>query len=58
MLLGAPLLILIDGITYLFSAFSEFFISIPQTLPEKSRIWSEKFAQFKKDTLEGLKIVL
>ena len=57
MLLGAPLLILIDGITYLFSAFSESFISIPQTLPEKSRIWREKFAQFKKDTLEGLKIV-
>ncbi len=57
MLLGAPLLIFIDGITYLFSAFSESFISIPQTLPEKSRIWSEKFIQFKKDTIEGLKIV-
>jgi len=57
MLLGAPLLILIDGITYLFSAFSESFVSIPQTLPEKSRIWREKFSQFKKDTLEGLKIV-
>ncbi|MCJ7582338.1 MAG: MFS transporter [Candidatus Aminicenantes bacterium] len=57
MLLGAPLLILINGITYLFSAFSESFISIPQGLPEKSRIWKEKFAQFKKDTLEGLKIV-
>ncbi len=57
MLLGAPLLILIDGITYLFSAFSESFISIPQILPEKSRIWKEKFIQFKKDTIEGLKIV-
>jgi len=57
MLLGAPLLILIDGITYLFSAFSESFITIPQTLPEKSKIWREKFAQFKKDTLEGFKIV-
>ncbi|MFC2160045.1 MFS transporter [Acidobacteriota bacterium] len=57
MILGAPLLILIDGITYLFSAFSESFISIPQTLPERSRIWKEKFAQFKIDTLEGLKIV-
>jgi len=57
MLLGAPLLILIDGITYLFSAFSESFVSIPQTLPEKSRVWKENFAQFKIDTLEGLKIV-
>jgi DHA3 family macrolide efflux protein-like MFS transporter len=57
MLLGAPLLILIDGMTYLFSALSESFISIPQILPEKSRIWKEKFVQFKKDTLEGLKVV-
>jgi DHA3 family macrolide efflux protein-like MFS transporter len=56
-LLGAPLLILIDGITYLFSAFSESFITIPQVLPEKSRVLKEKFSQFKRDTLEGLQIV-
>ena len=56
-LLGAPLLILIDGITYLFSALSESFITIPQVLPEKSRVLKEKFAQFKRDTIKGLKIV-
>jgi len=56
-LLGAPLLILIDGITYLFSAFSESFITIPQILPEKSKVLKEKFALFKRDTLDGLKIV-
>lgn len=53
--LGAPMLFLIDGITYLFSAFSETFIKIPQTLPEKKDIWQEKFAQFKSDTMEGFR---
>lgn len=55
MLLGAPILILIDGITYLFSALSETFITIPQTLPEKSNELKEKLAQFKKDTIDGFK---
>jgi len=55
MLLGAPVLILIDGITYLFSALSETFITIPQTLPEKSNRLREKLAQFRKDTIAGFK---
>ena len=54
-LLGAPLLFLIDGITYLFSAFSESFIRIPQRLPEKVESFREKFYQFKADTIEGFK---
>jgi MFS family permease len=57
MVLGAPLLILIDGITYLFSALSESFITIPQALPGKSRVWREKLIQFRKDTFKGLKVV-
>jgi MFS family permease len=55
MLLGAPVLILIDAITYLFSAFSETFITIPQTLPEKSSGLRKKLTQFKKDTVDGFK---
>jgi MFS family permease len=56
-LLGAPLLFLIDGITYLFSAFSESFIRIPQKIPEKSGVWQDKFRQFKTDIKEGFQYV-
>jgi MFS family permease len=56
-LLGAPLLFLIDGITYLFSAFSESFIRIPQKIPEKKGGWLDKFKQFKADTSEGFRYV-
>jgi predicted MFS family arabinose efflux permease len=56
-ILGAPLLFLIDGITYLFSAFSESFIRIPQKIPEKKGGWRDKFRQFKTDTMEGFRYV-
>lgn len=54
---GAPLLILIDGITYLFSAFSESFIEIPQKIPEKTGPLRGQFKKFKDDTLEGFRYV-
>jgi DHA3 family macrolide efflux protein-like MFS transporter len=54
---GAPLLFLIDGITYLFSAFSETFIKIPQKIPEKGAVWRDKINQFKSDTIEGFRYV-
>ncbi|UCC38350.1 MAG: MFS transporter [Candidatus Aminicenantes bacterium] len=54
---GAPLLFLIDGITYLFSAFSETFIKIPQKIPEKSEVWRDKLSQFKSDTIGGFRYV-
>jgi MFS family permease len=56
-ILGAPLLFLIDGITYLFSAFSESFIKIPQKIPEKSGAWRDKLRQFKSDTAKGFRYV-
>jgi len=55
MILGAPLLILIDGITFLFSAASESFITIPQKLPDRNRRWQEKLTQFKKDVGAGFR---
>ena len=55
MILGAPLLFLIDGITYLLSAFSESFIKIPQRIPEKKDKLIEKIHQFKEDTVEGFR---
>src|SRR4030042_5415391 len=54
-LFGAPALFLIDGISFLFSGFSETFIKITQKSPEKSPDWREKFKQFKADMMFGLK---
>ena len=56
-MLGAPLLFLIDGISYLVSAFSESFIRIPQKILEKSGGRRDKFRQFKSDTMEGFRYV-
>jgi MFS family permease len=52
-LLGAPLVFLIDGVTFLFSAASEFFIRIPQNLPEKSAGWRQTARRVAADAREG-----
>ena len=51
------MLFLIDAITYLFSAVSEFFITIPQNIPKKSPKWQETLNSFKTDTIEGFRYV-
>ncbi|HIP71156.1 MAG TPA: MFS transporter [Anaerolineae bacterium] len=56
-ILGAPILFLIDGLTYLFSAVSESFITIPQTVPEKIPGWRENLSAFKKDIILGFRYV-
>ena len=56
-LLGAPALFLINGLTYLVSATSESFITIPQAVPDKSGHWQDQFREFKQETLEGLRYV-
>ncbi len=56
-LLGAPVLFLINGLTYLFAATSESFVVIPQVIPEKSSDWKEQFFEFGQDILEGLRYV-
>ncbi len=56
-ILGAPVLFLIDGLTYLFSAFSELFIRIPQVIPEKSADWQRKLQDLQQETLEGFRYV-
>ncbi|MCH7549663.1 MAG: MFS transporter [Candidatus Krumholzibacteriota bacterium] len=53
-ILGAPVLFIVDGITFLFSATSESFIKIPQELPEKAETWREAVAKFKVELREGL----
>lgn len=56
-ILGAPIVMLVDGVTYLFSAFSESFITIPQKKREASESWSAAFQKFKSDTWEGVRHV-
>jgi MFS family permease len=54
---GAPLLTLFNGLTFIFSAFSESFIHIPQKLPEKSKTVKEQFRDFKNDIVEGFNYI-
>ena len=56
-ILGAPMLILINGISYLLSAFSEVFIRIPQQQPEAIASWQELGRAFLNDIRVGLKYV-
>lgn len=56
-LLGAPLLVLINGLSFLFAAASECFIRIPQKIPEQGGGRKERFGAFKKDIAEGLSYV-
>ena len=56
-IIGIPLLTLLNGITFIFSAVSEMFIIIPQKLPEKTKEISNKASTFKSEFKEGLKYV-
>ncbi|MCP5061066.1 MAG: MFS transporter [Ignavibacteriae bacterium] len=56
-LVGAPLLVLINGITFVFSAISEMFIKIPQNIPKKKESWVEKYKDFKDETIDGYRYI-
>jgi DHA3 family macrolide efflux protein-like MFS transporter len=56
-LLGAPLLALINGLSFLFAAVCESFIRIPQKIPERNGGRKERFDAFKKEIAEGLRYV-
>lgn len=55
--LGAPILFLADGITFLVSAFCTLFIRIPQTLPEKAENMRQVVRVFLSDTGEGFRYI-
>ncbi|MEP0828565.1 MAG: MFS transporter [bacterium] len=55
--LGAPMLLLIDGISYIFSGVSCLFIKIPQKFPEKTKGLRETIRAFLHDLREGLRYV-
>lgn len=55
--LGAPVLFLIDGVTYLLSAASESFIRMPpRPMPERVP-FNKAFATYAEDTAEGMRYV-
>ncbi len=57
-ILSAPLLILFNGLSFLFSAFTELFIKIPQQMPpHEPGGLAQKFASFKRDLVAGLRFV-
>lgn len=56
-LLGAPILFLVNGLSYLFSAISEAFITIPQEIPEQKGDWKDRLDEFKADLLKGLRYI-
>ncbi len=56
-ILGAPMVFLIDGITYLFSSGSETFIDLPHTRKHEKIEISKLFYIFKEETLEGFRYI-
>ncbi|MCU7495889.1 MAG: MFS transporter [Ignavibacteria bacterium] len=56
-MLGAPMLIFFNGVSFLFAAICEVFIEIPQKIPEKGKDWKDQMAHFKKDVIEGFRYV-
>ena len=56
-ILGAPLALTIDGITYLISAFSKYFIAIPQTFKASSPGWGNRSKEVFSQIGEGLNYV-
>ena len=55
--LGLPMVALIDGITFFFSALSESFITIPQKIKTVKGSLKDQLASFKQDFKEGLQFV-
>ncbi|MEM7362625.1 MAG: MFS transporter [Pseudomonadota bacterium] len=56
-MLGAPWIMVINGVTYLLSALSEMFIHVPQEKPERIRSWRALGRAFIDDIVTGLKYV-
>lgn len=54
---GAPGLFLLNGLTYLFSGISEFFVRIPQPVRDKTSSVREQIHVFRRDLVEGFRYV-
>jgi len=56
-ILGAPVLFLADGLSFLVAATCSLFIKIPQVIPEKKKCLTETLKKFGRDTAEGFRYV-
>lgn len=56
-ILGAPILFLFNGLTFLFSSGSELFITIPQTIPPNDGHVRTVLREFRNDLAEGLRYI-
>ncbi len=56
-LLGGPVIFMLNGISYLFSATSESFIAIPQRVTKNAGDWKQQFKEFKNDVVEGMRYI-
>lgn len=56
-LLGAPLLLLFNAITYLFAAGVETSVHIPQNIPKRDGNLRKQLSQFKDELIEGMRYI-
>ena len=56
-MLGAPILFLINGLSFLFSGISELFIKIPQVIPKKEPNFKKIARVFWTDAVDGMRYV-
>ncbi|MDZ7335931.1 MAG: MFS transporter [candidate division KSB1 bacterium] len=56
-LLGAPLIFLLNGISYHFSAISESFISIPHRNNRRTGGWRQQLVGFKQELIDGFRYI-
>jgi len=57
MFLGAPVVCIVNGISYFYACISKTFIVIPQKMPEKKDNLRDNFTDFKRDLVEGFRYV-
>lgn len=57
-LLGAPLLVLIDGVAFLFAGITKLYIKIPQVLPEAKLKITETLKAIRTDIKEGIDYIM
>jgi MFS transporter, DHA3 family, macrolide efflux protein len=56
-LLGAPIMLMIDGLSFLYAAASASFVKLPQRAVARDLRWQDQIATFKSDLAEGLRYV-
>ena len=56
--IGAPILFLFNAFTFLYAAFSQTFVTIPQEIPDRVGDWREQFDEFYGDLKNGFRYIM